>query len=311
VRDDYHRALDAAALDVIVNNRAILLTNQWYRRSPLRSRFPENLEGNVVRSANPSIRPVRSVRRRHQYGAGPGMSFPCKSPWTFAKILPTGEVQLCYQFTVGNLATESFEAIWFGERAEAVRRRVAAERPICEACDYFRLCISGATVDDDDKRSYLAGPLLAAADDIDFASGTMGRLPPSPPQLIEIVDAYNIVRFDGDYLGVPHALGPIDLGAQELANLPGLLRGDSLRAVRQMIRTVSAQQASHAPPQLVEALGVYNIVRFGDAYLGVPQALGPIDLSEQDLTALPGLLRGETLAAVRYLVLADRQTSQP
>jgi radical SAM protein with 4Fe4S-binding SPASM domain len=310
VLDDYHRALDEAALDVIANDRAILLTNPWYHRSPLRSRFPDHFEGNVVRAPHSPNRPLRSVRRRNQYGAGPGMSFPCKSPWTFARILSNGDVQLCYQFTVGNLKDESFQAIWFGERAEAVRRRVAAEQAICEACDYFRFCIVAGEVKDDDKRSYLAGPLLAAAESIDFANGTMVGVAPPPPQLIETVDAYNIVRFDGGYLGVPHALGPLDLGKQDLATLSGLLRGESLRAVRNMVRARAAEEAPQAAPQLIEALGVYNIVRFAGAFLGVPQALGPIDLSEQDLAALPGLLRGETLTAVRHMILAGEQTAQ-
>jgi radical SAM protein with 4Fe4S-binding SPASM domain len=305
VRDEYHRALDAAALDVIENKRAIMLTNPWYRQTPLISRFPKNFAGNIARSGNRSSRFLRS-RRRQQYGAGPGMSFPCKSPWNFAKIMPNGDVQLCYQFTIGNLAEESFQAIWFGERAEAVRRRVVAERGICEACDYFRFCIAAGQVDDEDKRSHLAGQLLAGTESIDFASGTMGPVPPAPPQLVETVDAYNIVRFNGSYLGVPQALGPIDLDAWDLAGLPGLLRGDNLRAMRQMIRARTAEDAHSEEPQLIEELGDYNIVRFGDAYLGVPHDLGPIDLSEQDLAALPGLFRGETLNAVRDMIITGK-----
>jgi radical SAM protein with 4Fe4S-binding SPASM domain len=315
IRDEYHRALDAVAIDVIEKDRAIAVTNPWYTRTPLRERFPDNFTGNTVVSrrgmaGDVGRRRATRVHRREQYGAGPGMTFPCHSPWSFARILPNADVQLCYQFTVGNLATESFEEIWFGERAEAVRRRVAAERAVCEACDYFRFCISGANVDDDDKRSHLAGPLLEAADTIDFASGTMGQLPPAPAQLVETVDAYNIVRFDGSYLGVPHALGPLDLAAQDLASLPGLLQGESLREIRHIIRARAAERGLPAAPQLIEALGVYNIVRFAGGYLGVPQALGPIDLSEQDLTALPGLLRGKTLTAVRNMILAGEQTSR-
>ena len=315
IRDEYHHTLDAVALDVIEKERAIVVTNPWYTRSPLRQRFPDNFTGNTVVSRRGMAgemgrRRATRVRRREQYGAGPGMSFPCHSPWSFARILPNADVQLCYQFTVGNLAEESFEEIWFGERAEAVRRRVVAERAVCEACDYFRFCISAHEVDDGDKRSHLAGLLLEAADSIDFASGTMAGLPPAPPQLIETIDAYNIVRFDGSYLGVPQALGPLDLGAQDLASLPGLLRAESLRAVRHMIRARATKQAQLTAPQLIEALGVYNIVRFGGAYLGVPQVLGPLDLSEQDLTALPGLLRGETLTLVRNMILAGEQTSE-
>jgi hypothetical protein len=56
-----------------------------------------------------------------------------------------------------------------------------------------------------------------------------------PPRLIETVGAFNIVKFNGSYLGVPHSLGPMDLAEQDLSTLPGLILGDSLQLVRRMV----------------------------------------------------------------------------
>ena len=63
------------------------------------------------------------------------------------------------------------------------------------------------------------------------------RIPlPAPPRLVESVGAFNIVNYNGSYLGVPHCLGPMDLAQQNLSTLPGLIVADSLRNARRMIR---------------------------------------------------------------------------
>jgi radical SAM protein with 4Fe4S-binding SPASM domain len=150
------------------------------------------------------------------------MSFPCKSPWTFARIMPTGDVQLCYQFTIGNLHNDSFEDIWFGEKANAVRARVAEEIKLCQSCDYFRFCLRSRSIDCDDPATYFSSGLLAGLDTVDFQAGTMRSDQVPPPHLVESIGAFNVVRFRGNYLGVPRSLGPIDLSTANYDDLPGL-----------------------------------------------------------------------------------------
>lgn len=234
IRQQYRKELDAAALDVIAERRNITLTNPWFRQSPIAAEFPRNVLGSIVVSDRPGARVPHNVRR-DQLGAGPGMSFSCNSPWTFARISHDGDVQLCYQFSIGNLKTQSFEEIWFGDKAEAVRRRVIAERQLCETCDYYRFCINGLGIDTDDKESYLAGPLLAGIDSIDFEAGTM-TAPETPPILIETIGAFNIVRFRGGYLGVPHAFGSVDLSQQDVGTMSGLITADNLHGARRLVR---------------------------------------------------------------------------
>lgn len=177
VKEQFYAMLDSAAERVIAKRRKIALRSPWFRKSSLTNRYPRNVRGDVVISDNQRARTVPTPRQDHQLGAGPHMSFPCKSPWTFARIFPTGDVQLCYQFSVGNLRDNSFEEIWFGECANAVRKRVAKEMHICRSCDYFRFCLSSQSVDCDDLESYFAGSLLKQAAQVDFDSGLLITIP--------------------------------------------------------------------------------------------------------------------------------------
>jgi MoaA/NifB/PqqE/SkfB family radical SAM enzyme len=72
-----------------------------------------------------------------------------------------------------------------------------------------------------------------------------------------------------------------------------------------LIEAAAADLRTAEPPRLVEAVGVFNIVWYAGAYLGVPQALGPIDLREQDISSLPGIVRAETLREARRMVRAS------
>lgn len=229
VRERYLDLLRAASKDVIEKCRKITLG------------VPRHL-GEFIKSDNPRSRLPPRVREEHQLGAGPGMQFPCKSPWTFAKILPNGDVQLCYQFTIGNLGEASFDALWYGERANAVREKVKAERALCERCEYFRFCLSGDGGDVDDARTYFVNNLAEGVASVNFETGFMPPTKPSPPILVETVGAFNIVRFNGQYLVAPHALGSRDLSKEDLSSLPGLKIADTLHDARRLILSPSSSQ---------------------------------------------------------------------
>ena len=63
----------------------------------------------------------------------------CFSPWFDLGIAPNGDVWLCPGFAAGNINGESFEEIWNGPRARALRKRVAGSGifPGCRACFYL------------------------------------------------------------------------------------------------------------------------------------------------------------------------------
>jgi MoaA/NifB/PqqE/SkfB family radical SAM enzyme len=62
----------------------------------------------------------------------------CPVAWYFAQVEPDGEVCFCGDFpdySIGSVRSESFRAIWTGEKATAFRRKLAREPlPICARC---------------------------------------------------------------------------------------------------------------------------------------------------------------------------------
>jgi radical SAM protein with 4Fe4S-binding SPASM domain len=243
VRQEFYRLLDEAAEDVITRKRKITVTNSWFRRSPIARRFPANVDGEKVFSDNPETRLIHNVRH-YQLGPGPGMTFPCNSPWSYARILPNGDVQLCYQFQIGNLNRQSFEEIWFGDAANAVRERVTRIPQVCETCDYFRFCLKGTALNYEEAATYFAGDLLEGLQSVDFDTGNLVVTRVAPPVLVETVESFNIVRFRDQYIAVPHALGPMDLQQVDAGALPGVLVADTLHKARTLVHHALAGAAS-------------------------------------------------------------------
>jgi MoaA/NifB/PqqE/SkfB family radical SAM enzyme len=165
VRDNFNLSLDRAAEDLIKKERRIVLSAPHFNNSPLKARYPDSFHGAEVISRNPQARRVVEIRSHYQLGAGPGMTWPCRSPWTFARITPSADVELCFKFPIGNLRDQSFEDIWFGEAVMNVRKKVTSDGSICPACDHYRFCLKSETIDSDDRNSYLAQGLLASPPD--------------------------------------------------------------------------------------------------------------------------------------------------
>jgi radical SAM protein with 4Fe4S-binding SPASM domain len=171
VREAAFAVLDAVAERIIAEKRRISLRAGWYQSSPLRSRYPQNFHRDLVTSGNPATRIVPTPRQDHQLGAAYGMTFPCKSPFTYARVLWDGSVQLCQQFVVGNLLKDSFEDIWYGAAAHKARQLVRAKMDVCKACDYYRYCIESQEVAVTDKAYYVYDKLQPVLERIDFERG--------------------------------------------------------------------------------------------------------------------------------------------
>jgi hypothetical protein len=64
------------------------------------------------------------------------------------------------------------------------------------------------------------------------------------PRLVESLEGYNIVFFDGVYFGLPQSLGPIKLEAANTKLMPRVLSGTTLESVRDTI-IQNAQSTPH------------------------------------------------------------------
>lgn len=116
----------------------------------------------TVSSDNPDYRHVPDVRQASQSGVWPGMQWPCKSPFVYARIRWDGSVDLCNKrnFTIGNIYEQSFEEIWNGAKAQALRQQIEGDVSTCERCDYFRFSINSQNLDLDDPQSHFTGEMF-------------------------------------------------------------------------------------------------------------------------------------------------------
>jgi radical SAM superfamily enzyme YgiQ (UPF0313 family) len=126
------------------------------------------------------------------------------------------------------------------------------------------------------------------------------------PELVAVVENYNIVQFDGRFYGCPHGLA-VDWMDGRTAELPGVVVGDAAQAVMARIGTVRGRAPGVAPrataggsgpageissvPRLLGSLDGYNIVTYEGWVFGIPQGHGDLDLAETDVMELSGVIR--------------------
>jgi len=147
------------------------------------------------------------------------------------------------------------------------------------------------------------------------------------PELMWAVNDYNLVRFDGRFYGIPHGV-PVDWDEGDIASIPGVLQGHSIREVVALIERVSGRKAasragqaaaSHASGPAGETsatpvqLGVledHDIISYEGWVYGIPRALGAIDLTEVDAMELPGVIRDVSRDVVENEILERARSGQ-
>ena len=165
------------------------------------------------------------------------MRFPCASPFTLARILANGDVQLCYKFVVGNLHANSFEDIWYGDCAHQVRLQLMANDCTCRSCDYFRFALKYNEMDLEDRRNYFSGNIVDYANGVAFDNGAvLVQVAPAAPRLVESIGVYNVVYYNRRYFGVPQAAGPLEVDSEAISKVDGVFIDASLGKVRAAIR---------------------------------------------------------------------------
>ena len=140
------------------------------------------------------------------------------------------------------------------------------------------------------------------------------------PELLSTIGAFNLVRFDGIFYGVPHGVS-IDWESGTLMSIPGMLSGTTVVEVTDMIEQLSGSAASQGrsagsagSSAVVEAskdpilLGTmdaerYNIVAYEGWIYGLPHDLGQMDLTKVDVMEMPGVIRDVSRDAVESEVV--------
>ena len=128
------------------------------------------------------------------------------------------------------------------------------------------------------------------------------------PELMWTIDRFNLVKFDGMFYGLPQGI-PIDWDSGDVACIPGVVVGKTIKEAVSMIesrtqakapnqaeRTPISQAASSAVevakvPMLLGVIGGYNVVSYEGWIYGLPQEVGPVDLTEVDVMEMPGVIR--------------------
>jgi len=213
--------LDAAAELVIENNYRVTLSSPAFRRrTELHESHPENFPDGVVRSNNSEARTPFNPRAAFQNGPWPGMNVDCRSPFTFARIICNGNVELCYQFKIGNIYEDDFRDIWYGDEAHRVREALLRSPAICHTCDYYRFCLNAGKLDYHNTANF-------------YAANTKFRH--LRPKLVEDCGAYYIVGWRSDYYGLPKTLGKLDVRLDNVAEVEGVLIEQSLDKLKALM----------------------------------------------------------------------------
>ena len=153
-------------------------------------------------------------------------------------------------------------------------------------------------------------------------------------ELICTIDAYNLVKFDAVYYGVPHGAS-VDWESGALETVPGMLVGTKVNDVVELIKSqFKAPTFASIPeqdnfgtenPVVIEQnfdgpvlmgtmeLEGYNIVSYEGWVYGMPHALGDLDLTEVDVIEMPGVIRDVSRDAVESEIISrsikQRQTA--
>lgn len=158
VKDDYFSILEATAKMVISNDMRVTLRSPYFSSSRFRKLLLCEQTDDCLVSSNPMAKKIPMNRQmlQLQHGQGAGADGDCISPFTFARIISSGEVLLCNRFSIGNLVDDNFEDIWFGDRATELRRTVKKDDGPCNRCDYYKFCLKSNQLDLDQWSFYIS-----------------------------------------------------------------------------------------------------------------------------------------------------------
>lgn len=127
------------------------------------------------------------------------------------------------------------------------------------------------------------------------------------PDLLRTIENYNLVQFDGRFYGVPHGVH-LDWNDFDVLAIPGMVVAatakEATRLIEQQVgglrrtggnagaeRGTGPASEFFPEPILLESIGDYNVVGYEGWVYGIPIALGALDLTEVDVTEMPGVIK--------------------
>ncbi len=263
-----YKRLETVARRVIEKKYKMTLSSPMFARMfDLKKQYPLNFPSGVVQSDHAEARTPFNPRTYFQNGNYPGMHVECRSPFKFARISYNGDVELCYQFKIGNIYQDDFVDIWYGEKAKKVRELVLQSAKVCHACDYYHFCVKAGEVDYSSHENYYSN-----------VSSFSEQHHHRQPTFIENCGFYNIVGWLGKYYGVPKYLGLIDVRFEDEVNSIGVFSASSIEKLKKVMSRPEIVEDRRNAPLVIEDNGFYNVVRWGDKYYGIPKHLGSMDI---------------------------------
>lgn len=246
ILDNFYEYLYDAATEIVRNGRKITLHSpHFFYRDRIDKSLYSNIRGGTVYSDHPETRFVPRNRQRIQTVTDRNGNIRCRSPFTFAKVLFNGDVQICYKFSIGNLHSHSLAEIWHGEKAQEVRKMVINDEKHCKSCDYFRYCLSSDRVDYDKLENHFSTELIP---DLELKTEKKitfkDKLPNEPPRLVLSVGNLNIVHFKSQYLIVPQSLESIDLSTRDIHSIAEITVATNFRDAKAMARAMASKNGS-------------------------------------------------------------------
>jgi len=229
--DYIYERLEEAAKRVIENNYRITLSGAGLKDlSELKAIYPANFVGGCVKSNNPQARTPFNPGEFVQNGYYPGMPVQCRSPFKSARILYNGNVELCYQFPIGNIYDNDLLDIWYGEKAQRVREYLMRNSKVCHACEYYNLCIKAGELDYSNVGSFYS----------ELADKKYRY-----PEVVEELKSYNykIVNWIGDYYAIPTYYGSVNIVTDNVAELKGVFIDKSIDRLKDTVRDYMSIEA--------------------------------------------------------------------
>jgi len=293
VMDQVYEQLDIAARNVIKNNSRITLTSAGYlnRWSEVKDELPVNFMNSLVVSNHPETRTPFNPRTYFQNGAFPGMHVNCRSPFKYVRILYNGDVELCFQFTIGSIYENNILDIWYGKKAQDVRELVTKNPAVCYACDYYKFCIKAEGVDYSNQDNHHNESMVSQ-----FAK----------PLFIQELGAFQIVGYQNAFYSFPKIMGHLDPRFFDRVNEDKkIFRADTIIDLKDKIRKFFENNElelleSITSSLFVQVFGKYNIMAWWDGYIGIPKAYGPVKINKPGDLDTKGIFFELSLEKLKY-----------
>ncbi len=235
-------------------------------------------------------------------GAAPGTTntgvneFTCNAHNDDLAMDAAGNCVLCGKQSLGDLASASLETLWRSNLAIEFRRQVDEGRTPCMTCDYRQRCLA---------------PSMSRLEN-HFSETIAGVLKPETRHAIafgrDISDDETLDRFVHDVSG---DFGIFDIQHESSGftarRVLGLGEfGETFEAVsrHELQRAMTSSVASKYEVLLLEqGYNGYNIVRYLGRFWGLPQALGRLNLTQEEDRERPGIITSDTLEGVKAEIL--------